>query len=365
MQNRGAAIVAGRERLVHDVDAMHAAHARLVVDVERVVVVEAQRARRAHRDDAVDREFAADSGDVGLHLFLVDLHVVAPGSDDGEVRAMDRVDAIVAASGKLELELVGQRRTMHFVEEFVDDRAVRLDFVVAGHFAARVSDAAHRGAQSRAGAAEVEADLVEFVEGLLHVFRGAALEHDVAALAVEGDQAGAVLLPDVAELAQQIGRVVKAGGRLHAQRMEFLRGGKFRRDFGEARNDAAAIAEHRYGAALPEAETFLVGMLELAEQVVHHRGVLLVAGVAQPLQAGDEARPRPGFELIQIRRRMTPGRLVALVIVRGLVIRHASPPCLNSPRNSLSGPQVFQRARLGPARRSSGKSVLCKSSYLS
>ena len=61
-----------------------------------------------------------DPLDVGLHLFLVDLHVVAPGADHGEVGAMDRVDAIVAAAGELELELVGQRRTMHLVEERVD-----------------------------------------------------------------------------------------------------------------------------------------------------------------------------------------------------------------------------------------------------
>ena len=102
---------------------------------------------------------------------------------------------------------------------------MRLDLVVAGLLAARLADAARRGAQRRAGAAQVEADLVEFVEGLLHVLGRAALEHDVAGLAVEGDQARAVLLPDVAELAQHVGRVVIAGRRLDAQRVEFLRGG--------------------------------------------------------------------------------------------------------------------------------------------
>ena len=189
-------------------------------------------------------------------------------------------------------------------------RAVRLDLVVAGHFAARVADAAHRGAQRGAGAAEVEADFVEFVEGLLHVFGRAALEHDVAALAVEGDQAGAVLLPDVAQLAQHVGGVVIARRRLNAQRVEFLRGREFGGDFREARNDAAAVAEHRDGAALPVAEALLVGMFELAEQVVHHRRVLRVAGVAQPLQAGDEARPRAGFELVEHGRRMMLRALV-------------------------------------------------------
>ena len=155
-----------------------------------------------------------------------------------------------------------------------------------------------------AGAAEVEADLVERVEGLLRVFGRAALEHDVAGLAVEGDQAGAVLFPDVAYLAQDVGGVVIARRRLHAQRVEFLRGGKFVGDFREARDDAAAVAEHRNRAALPVAEPVRVGVLELTEQVVHHRRILLVVGVAQPLQAGHEARPRARFELIEVRSGM-------------------------------------------------------------
>ena len=47
-------------------------------------------------------------------------------------------------------------------------------------------------------------------------------EHDVAGLAVEGDQARALLLPAVAQLAQHVGGVVIAGRRLHAQGVEFL-----------------------------------------------------------------------------------------------------------------------------------------------
>ena len=278
---------------------MHAAHARPVVDVQGVVVVEAQGPRRAHRNDGVDRMFPAHPPDVGLHLFLVDLHVVAPGADHGEVGAMDRVDAIVAAAGELELELVRQRRTMHLVQERVDHRAMRLDLVVAGHLAARVADAARGGAKGWAGAAEIEADLVEVVEGLLHVFRRAALEHDVTALAVEGDEARAVLFPDVAELTQEVGRIVVAGRRLDAQGMEFLGGRILRGDFGEARDDATAVAEHRDRAALPVAEALFVGMLELPEQVVHHRGVLLVTRVPKTLQPCDEARPWPAFELIE------------------------------------------------------------------
>ena len=102
---------------------------------------------------------------------------------------MNGVDAVVGAARELEFELVGQRRAVHFVDQPVDDVAVRPHLVVAALFAARVADAAHGSAQRRTGTAHVEAELVELVEGLLHFLRGAALEHDVARLAVQRDQA--------------------------------------------------------------------------------------------------------------------------------------------------------------------------------
>ena len=291
----------------------------------------------------VDRILAADSADVFPHLFLVDLHVVAPGADHGEVGSVDRIHAIIAAARELEFELVGQRRTMHFVQKLVDDRAMRLHFVVAGHFATGMADAAHRGAQRGAGAAEVETDFVEVVEGLLHVLGRAALEHDVAGLAMEGDQARAVLLPDVAHLPQQISRIMVARRRLHTKRVEFFRGRILARDLGKARNDAAAVSEHRDGAALPVSGLRLVGMLELAEQVVHHRRILLVAGIAQPLQAGHEARPRTAFEFVEQRRRM-----LALRRRRAfrLIVRHDCAPF------SVAHGRTSRRAPPKPRRRS-------------
>jgi hypothetical protein len=99
----------------------------------------------------------------------------------------------LAATAELELELVGQRRAVDVVEEGVDHLAVRPRLVVAALLAARGADAAHAGAHRGAGAAEVEAQFVELVEGGLHLVGLGALEHDVAALAVEGDQARAVL----------------------------------------------------------------------------------------------------------------------------------------------------------------------------
>ena len=147
---------------------------------------------------------------------------------------------------------------MHFAEQAVDDGAVGAHFVVTGLFAARMADAAHGGAHGGSGAAHVEADFVELVEGLLDVLGGAALEHDVAALAVQGDQAGTVTLPDVAHLAQQIGAVMHAGGRLDAQGMKFLRRGKFLGDFREAGDHPAAIPIDPDRSALPIAPAGLV-----------------------------------------------------------------------------------------------------------
>ncbi len=298
-EQRDAAILAGLQCLGHDVDAVHAAHAAAVVDLERVVVVERQRLGRAARDHVVDRVLAAMALDVRLDFLLVDLHVVAPGADHGEVGALDGVHAVVRAARDLELELVGQRRAVHVVDEVVDQRAVDAVLVGARLLAARRADARHGGAHAGAGAAQVETVLVDLVEEMLRVLGGRADEHDVAGLAVERDQPRTPLVPRVRKLAQDLGRVMVAGRRLHAQRVEFLRLREHACDLGKARNDAAAIAEHRDGAAFPVAQARLVRMLELAEQIDHH-----VVVVREALQPGDEARPRSAFELVEHRRRM-------------------------------------------------------------
>jgi hypothetical protein len=308
-QQRDAAVLAGLERLGHDVDAVHAAHAALVVDFQRVVVVQRERLGRAARDDVVDRVLAAVALDVLLHLFLVHLHVVAPGADHGEVGALDRVHAVVRAARDLELELVGQRRAVHVVDEVVDQRAVDAVLVGARLLAARRADAGHGRAHARARAAQVEAVLVDLVEEMLGVLGGRADEHDVAGLAMERDQPGAPLAPGVGKLAQQLGGVVVAGRRLHAQRVELLGLREHARDFREARDDAPAIAEYGHRAALPVTQARLVGMLELAEQIDHH-----VVLVRQALQPGDKARPRTAFKPVEHGRRMK--RLAGLFLLR-------------------------------------------------
>src|SRR3989344_1940103 len=147
------------------------------------------------------------------------------------------------------------------------------------------------------GGAEIETILVDFVEEMLGFLGGGADEHDVAGLAVERDQAGTVFLPGVGQLAQHLGGVVVACRRLHAQRVEFFGFGEHGGDFGEARDDAAAVTEDRDRAALPVAKTRPVGVLELAQEVYHH-----VVVVRQALETGHEARPRPTLELVEHRR---------------------------------------------------------------
>ncbi len=141
-QDRRALVLARRERAGHHVDAVHAAHAVAVVDLEAVRVADRdrrdRRARlqvldllqldrlgRAARDDVVDQLVHAVLREPLLRQRLVGADVVAPGADDRHVRALDRVHAVVRAARELELELVRQRRAVDVVEEAVDHGAVR------------------------------------------------------------------------------------------------------------------------------------------------------------------------------------------------------------------------------------------------
>jgi hypothetical protein len=65
---------------------------------------------------AVGGEFAADVAGNG---FLVDFDVVFPGADEGDVRAGDGGHAAVGAAVELELELVGEGRTVQLVLVFL------------------------------------------------------------------------------------------------------------------------------------------------------------------------------------------------------------------------------------------------------
>ena len=219
-------------------------------------------------DDVVDQVLASLALDVGLDLLLVHLHLVAPGADHGEVGPFDGVHAVVGAAGDLELELVGQRGPVNVVDEVVHQRAVDLVLVGARLLAAGGPDARLRGAHTGTGAPQVEAVVVDVVEEVLGVLGVGADEHDVAGLAVEGDEPRPPLLPGVGELAQHVGGVVVAGRRLDPQGVELARGRELLADLGEAGDDATAVAVHADRAALPVPAPRLVRVLELAEEVV-------------------------------------------------------------------------------------------------
>ena len=171
---------------------------------------------------------------------------------------------------------------------------MRARLVKAGLFAARRTDAGHAGAHGRSGATQIETEFVDLVEGALHVGGAGALEHDVARLAVKGDESRAVPFPDVAHLAQHVGVVVHAGRRLHAQRVEFLGRREHLCNFGKARNHPATVAEYAHRSALPVALARLVGVLQLTHQVGH-----VVTVLGQAFEPGDKAGPGPTFKLVQ------------------------------------------------------------------
>ena len=78
---------------------------------------------------------------------------------------------------------------MHFVEQAVNDLAVRTYLVVTGLLAAGMTHTAHGGPQSGSCTTHIQADLIQIIKCGLHIIRRATLEHDVPGLTVEGYQA--------------------------------------------------------------------------------------------------------------------------------------------------------------------------------
>ena len=144
-------------------------------------------------------------------FLLIDLDVVAPGPDDRHVRAHHRAGAVVGAAGELELELVGEFRTVQLVDEFVGEEFRQPQGVVAAHLAAGRADAAAERAHAAAGAADIPALLHQGLAGGMGGLVVGAEQQDVAGHAVELQDAGAVLFADVAEFAQGLGGIHIAG----------------------------------------------------------------------------------------------------------------------------------------------------------
>ena len=213
-QHRRALVLAGRQRAGHHVDAVHAAHAVAVLDLEPVRLAERHRRHRRPpafssldllQPDRLGRAARDDVVDELVHPVLREPPAARAPRRCGCCRARCRSPPCQRArssscsrSGSplnLNLNLYGSEGPVDVVEEAVDHGAVRGGLVVARLLAARRADARHRRAHRRTRAAEVEAELVDRVERRLHVRAGHALEHDVARLPVERDQPRAVAAP--------------------------------------------------------------------------------------------------------------------------------------------------------------------------
>jgi hypothetical protein len=130
-QHGAAAVVTDVQGARHDVDAVHAAGALLVVDQQLAVFIHMQSVgQRSMTSLSMSNgtpvasgcgrrrwgEFAAD---VAGNRFLVDFDVVFPGADEGHVRPGDGGHAAVGAAVELEFELVGEGRTVQLVLVFL------------------------------------------------------------------------------------------------------------------------------------------------------------------------------------------------------------------------------------------------------
>ena len=239
---------------------------------------------------------AAALGVLG-HGGLVDLDVVLPGADHRAVGAGDGGHAVVAAAGELELVLVGESRPVQLVLEVHGDVVAGVHGVVAGPLAARLAAAAAGGAHVRAGAAQVEAELGELGEDGLERLGAAAQQYHVAGGAVEVGDSRAVLVPDVADLAQDVRGVEPSRGLVDAEGVEMGHVGELLGQVVVAADDPAAVTHHAHDAAvLPVADFLLVGQFELLQEV-HCFGPPLCSH----LDVLHEARPRPALQLVQQR----------------------------------------------------------------
>ena len=121
--------------------------------------------------------------------FLIYLDVIAPRTDGRHVGALDCIDAVIRASGEFKFEFVRQCRAVHIVQIVIDDGTHGFRLVVTGHLTTCRTNTRHRSTQSRASTTEIEAHLIELIKRGLNIGCRAALEHDVARLAVKSNQA--------------------------------------------------------------------------------------------------------------------------------------------------------------------------------
>jgi hypothetical protein len=169
------------------------------------------------------------------------------------------------STGALDLELVGEHRAVKLVLEVVGELVVEFHGVIAGPLAARGAEAAGRRPHRGAGTAEVPAAGSDFREEGLEGLCPAA-EHDhVTGGAVHVREPGAVLVPEVHDLAKLVGLVVESAGLVDTHGVEMS---NTRELLGKGRitaDDAPAVPQNAdYAAVLPVAALGLVGFLQQA-----------------------------------------------------------------------------------------------------
>ena len=259
----------------------------------------------------VGLEFAAH---VGFHGILVDLDVVLPGTHHSEVGTGHGAHAAVGAAVELELELVGEGGTVQFVLVVLGQLVAHVLGVVAGIFAAGLTEAGFGGTQVGAGTTEVDVQLVgQVVEDLFQLRGLGAQEHDVTGGTVHVGHTGTAQIPDVAQVTQELGVVVFGSGLGHTHGVEVGHAGEFFGLVAVTADNAATVTEHAHDTAvLPVGFLFFVGKFQNAQQVFRGiSGNLVVepfrigrTGGGFLFDVGHKARPGAAFELVQQGSRM-------------------------------------------------------------
>ena len=325
-EDAGAAFVTDVQSARHGVDAVHAAHAVGGLDGQ-LVAVPAHALGGAEVDDflldvefapvttgvsaGVGLEFAAH---VGFHGILVDLDVVLPGTHHSEVGTGHGAHAAVGAAVELELELVGEGGTVQFVLVVLGQLVAHVLGVVAGIFAAGLTEAGFGGTQVGAGTTEVDVQLVgQVVEDFFQLRGLGAQEHDVTGGTVHVGHTGTAQIPDVAQVTQELGVVVFGSGLGHTHGVEVGHAGEFFGLVAVTADNAATVTEHAHDTAvLPVGFLFFVGKFQNAQQVFRGiNGNLVVEpfGIGRTgggflFDVGHKARPGAAFELVQQGSRM-------------------------------------------------------------
>ena len=262
----------------------------------------------------VGLEFAAH---VGFHGILVDLDVVLPGTHHSEVGTGHGAHAAVGAAVELELELVGEGGTVQFVLVVLGQLVAHVLGVVAGIFAAGLTEAGFGGTQVGAGTTEVDVQLVgQVVEDFFQLRGLGAQEHDVTGGTVHVGHTGTAQIPDVAQVTQELGVVVFGSGLGHTHGVEVGHAGEFFGLVAVTADNAATVTEHAHDTAvLPVGFLFFVGKFQNAQQVF--RGI---SGnlVVEPFRIG---RTGGGF-LFDVGHKARPGAAFKLVQQGGCMFRH-------------------------------------------